>query len=110
MNYIEYMSGGGTTDSTYYKEVPLEEKWGPKSTLTLKRNNWIKAIRDVILQAKNTNAEANPVAPVSSESHNATDLHSVNNQRWFYPDKTITTINRMADIILPNFMGNKPRS
>ena len=48
MNYIEYMSGGGTTDSTYYKEIPLEEKWGPKSTLTLKRNNWIKAIRDVI--------------------------------------------------------------
>ena len=110
MNYIEYMSGGGTTDSTYYKEVPLEEKWGPKSTLTLKRNNWIKAIRDAILQAKNANAEANPVAPVSSESNNVTDLHSVNKQRWFYPDKTITTINRITDIILPNFMGNKPRT
>lgn len=110
MNYIEYMSGGGTTDSTYYKEIPLEEKWGPKSTLTLKRNNWIKAIRDAILQAKNANAEANSVASVSSESNNAANLHSGNNQRWFYPGKTITTIDRMADIILPNFMGNKPRS
>lgn len=110
MNYIEYMSGGGTTDSTYYKEIPLEEKWGPESTLTLKRNNWIKAIRDAILQAKNANVEANPVASVSSESNNADNLHSVNNQRWFYPDKTITTINRITDIILPNFMGNKSRS
>ena len=43
MNYIDYMSGGGATDSTYYKDIPLDEKWGPKSTLTLKRNNWIKA-------------------------------------------------------------------
>ena len=110
MNYIEYMSGGGGVDSTYYKEVPLEEKWGPKSTLTLKRNNWIKAIRDAILQAKNTNVEANPVASVSSESNNAADLHSIDKQRWFYPDKTITTINRITDIILPNFMGNKPRT
>ena len=110
MNYIEYMKSGGATDSTYYKEVPLEEKWGPKSTLTLKRNNWIKAIRDAILQAKNANAEANSVASVSSESDNAANLHSINNQRWFYPDKTITTINRITDIILPNFMGNKPRT
>lgn len=110
MNYIKYMSGGGTTDSTYYKEIPLEEKWGPKSTLTLKRNNWIKAIRDAILQSKNANAEVTPVASVSSESSNATNLHSINNQRWFYPDKTITTINRITDIILPNFMGNKPRT
>ena len=110
MNYIEYMQSGGGADSTYYKEIPLEEKWGPKSTLTLKRNNWIKAIRDASLQAKNANVEANPVAPVSSESNNATDLHSVSKQRWFYPDKTITTINRMADIILPNFVGNKSRS
>jgi hypothetical protein len=100
------MSGGGA----YYKEVPLEEKWGPKSTLTLKRNNWIKVIRDAILQAKNANAEANSVASVSSESNNAADLHSVNNQRWFYPDKTIATINRITDIVLPNFMGNKLRS
>ena len=104
------MRDGGATDSTYYKEVPLEEKWGPKSTLTLKRNNWIKAIRDAILQAKNANAEANSVASVSPESNNVADLHSVNNQRWFYPDKTITTINRISDIILPNFMGNKPRT
>lgn len=110
MNYIEYMSGGGTTDSTYYKEVPLEEKWGSKSTLTLKRNNWIKAIRDAILQAKNANAEANSVASVSSESNNATNLHSINNQRWFYPDKTIATINSIADIILPNSVGNKSRT
>ena len=110
MNYIEYMSDGGTTYSTYYKEIPLEEKWGPKSTLTLKRNNWIKGIRDAILQAKNANAEANSVASVSSESNNAADLYSSNNQRWFYPDKTITTINRITDIILPNFMGNKPRT
>ena len=110
MNYIEYMKDGGATDSTYYKEVPLEEKWGPRSTLTLKRNNWIKAIRDAILQAKNANAEANSVASVSSESDNAANLHSINNQRWFYPDKTITTINRITDIILPNFMGNKPRT
>jgi hypothetical protein len=36
MNYIEYMKDGGETDGTYYKEIPLEEKWGPKSTLTLK--------------------------------------------------------------------------
>jgi hypothetical protein len=104
------MGGGGTTDSTYYKEIPLEEKWGPKSTLTLKRNNWIKAIQDAILQAKNANVEVNPVASVSSESNNAADVHSGNNQRWFYPDKTITTINRITDIILPNFMGNKSRS
>lgn len=104
------MKSGGGTDSAYYKEIPLEEKWGPKSTLTLKRNNWIKAIRDAILQAKNANVEANSVASVSSESNNATDLHSSNNQRWFYPDKTITTINRITDIILPNFMGNKPRT
>ena len=110
MNYIEYMSGGGTTDSTYYKEVPVEEKWGPNSTLTLKRNNWIKAIRDAILQSKNANAEVNSVASVSSESNNAADLHSVNKQRWFYPDKTITTINRITDIILPNFRGNKSRT
>ena len=110
MNYIEYMKSGGEADSTYYKEIQLEEKWGPKSTLTLKRNNWIKAIRDAILQAKNANAEVNPVASVSSESNNAADLHSANNQRWFYPDKTITTINRITDIILPNFMGNKPRT
>lgn len=110
MNYIEYMKDGGTTDSTYYKEVSIEEKWGPKSTLTLKRNNWIKAIRDAILQAKNANVEVNPVASVSSEPNNATDLHSVNKQRWFYPDKTITTINRITDIILPDFMGNKPRT
>lgn len=110
MNYIEYMSDGGTTDSTYYKEVPVEEKWGPNSTLTLKRNNWIKAIRDAILQAKNANVEVTPVASVSPESNNAADLHPVNKQRWFYPDKTITTINRVADIILPNIMGNKSRS
>lgn len=110
MNYIEYMKGGGATDSTYYKEIPLEEKWGPKSTLTLKRNNWIKAIRDAILQAKNANAEVNSVASVSSEPNNAADLHFVNNQRWFYPDKTITTINRITDIILPNSMGNKSRT
>lgn len=109
MNYIDYMSGGGAADSTYYKETPLEKKWGPESTLTLKRNNWIKAIRDVILQAKNTNAEATPVATVSSESNNVGDLSSVNKQRWLYPDKTITTINRITDIILPNFMGNKSR-
>lgn len=105
MNYIEYMKSGGEIDSIYYKEIPLEEKWGPKSTLTLKRNNWINAIRDAILQAKNANAEANSVASVSSESNNAADLHSSNNQRWFYPDKTITTINRIADIILPQFYG-----
>lgn len=110
MNYIEYMKGGDATDSTYYKEIPLEEKWGPKSTLTLKRNNWIKAIRDAILQAKNANAEANLVASVSSEPNNAANLHSVNNQRWFYPDKTITTINSITDIILPNSMGNKSRT
>ena len=109
MNYIEYMRGGGASDSTYYKEISLEKKWGPESTLTLKRNNWIKAIRDAILQAKNANAETNSVASVSSELNNAADLHSGNNQRWFYPDKTITTINRITDIILPNFMGNKPR-
>lgn len=42
MNYIDYMSGGGAADSTYYKDIPLDEKWGPKSTLTLKRNNWRK--------------------------------------------------------------------
>lgn len=42
MNYIDYMSGGGAADSTYYKDIPLDEKLGPKSTLTLKRNNWIK--------------------------------------------------------------------
>lgn len=110
MNYIEYMSGGGASDNTYYKEIPLEKKWGSESTLTLKRNNWIKAIRDAILQAKNANAEANSVASVSSEPNNATDLHSVNKQRWFYPDKTITTINRITDIILPNFMGNQSRT
>lgn len=110
MNYIEYMSGGGATDSTYYTDTPIQEMWGPESTLTLKRNNWIKAIRDAILQAKNANVEVNPVASVSSESNNVADLHSVNKQRWFYPDKTITTINRMADIILPNFMDNKSRS
>ena len=110
MNYIEYMDQGGATDSTYYKEIPLEEKWGPKSTLTLKRNNWIKAIRDAILQAKNSNAEANSVASVSSESNNAADLHSGDNQRWFYPNKTITTINRITDITLPNFMDNKSRT
>lgn len=109
MNYIEYMRGGGASDSTYYKEISLEKKWGPESTLTLKRNNWIKAIRDAILQAKNTNAETTPVVAVSSESNNVADLHSVNKQRWLYPDKTITTINRITDIILPNFMGNKPR-
>lgn len=110
MNYIEYMKGGGATDSTYYKEIPLEEKWGPKSTLTLKRNNWIKAIRDAILQAKNANVEVDPVASISSESNNTADLHSGNNQRWFYPDKTIATINRITDIILPNSMGNKSRT
>lgn len=110
MNYIEYMSGGGTTDSTYYKEIPLKEKWGPKSTLTLKRNNWIKAIRDAIVQVKNSNAETTPVAAVSSELNNVGDLYSVNKQRWLYPDKTITTINRIADIILPNVVGNKPRT
>lgn len=42
MNYIDYMSGGGATDSTYYQDIPLDEKWGLKSTLTLKRNNWRK--------------------------------------------------------------------
>lgn len=110
MNYIEYMSGGGNADSTYYTDTPIKEMWGPKSTLTLKRNNWIKAIRDAILQAKNANVEANPVASVSSESNNAPDLHSVDRQRWFYPDKTITTINRITDIILSNTMGNKPRA
>lgn len=109
MNYIEYMKSGGTSDNAYYKEIPLEEKWGPKSTLTFKRNNWIKAIRDVVLQAKNANAKANSMASVSSESNNATDLHSVNKQRGFYPDKTIATINRITDIILPNFVGNKSR-
>lgn len=104
------MKSGGASDSTYYKEDKLKEKWGPESTLTLKRNNWIKAIRDAILQAKNSNAEATPVATVSSESNNVGDLSSVNKQRWLYPDKTITTINRITDIILPNFMGNKPRT
>lgn len=29
MNYIDYMSGGGTADSTYYQDIPLDEKWGP---------------------------------------------------------------------------------
>lgn len=110
MNYIEYMSDGGGVDSTYYTDTSIEEKWGPKSTLTLKRNNWIKAIRDAILQAKNANVEVNPVASVSSESNNAANLHPVNKQRWFYPDKTITTINRITDIILPNIMGNKQRT
>ena len=82
MNYIEYMKSGGATDSTYYTDEPLEEKWGgPKSTLTLKRNNWIKAGRDTILQAKNANAEVNPVASVSSKSNNADNLYSVNKQR-----------------------------
>ena len=109
MNYIEYMSDGGAIDSIYYTDTPIKEMWGPQSTLTLKRNNWIKAIRDAILQVKNANVEVNPVASVSSESNNADDLHSVNKQRWFYPDKTITTTNRVADLILPNFMGNKSR-
>ena len=92
------------------KRFHLKKNGAPKSTLTLKRNNWIKAIRDAILQAKNANVEASSVASVSSESNNATDLHSSNNQRWFYPDKTVTTINRITDIILPNFMGDKSRT
>lgn len=110
MNYIDYMSGGGTADSTYFKDIPLDEKWGPKSTLTLKRNNWIKAIRDAILQAKNSNAEAASVAASSSEPNSAVDLHSVDKQRWFYPDKTISTINRIPGLIMSSFVGNKPRT
>lgn len=27
MNYIDYMSGGGAADSTYFKDIPLDEKW-----------------------------------------------------------------------------------
>ena len=104
------MKSGGASDSTYYKEIPLKQQWGTESTLTFKRNNWIKAIRDAILQAKNANVEANIVAPVSSESNNVGNLHSVNKQRWFYPDKTIATINNITDIILPNIVGNKPRT
>lgn len=110
MNYIDYMSGGGTADSTYFKDIPLDEKWGPKSTLILKRNNWIKAIIDAILQAKNSNAEAASVAASSSEPNNAADLHSVDKQRWFYPDKTISTINRIPGLIMSSFVGNKPRT
>lgn len=110
MNYIDYMSGGDTADSTYYKDIPLDEKWGPKSTLTLKRNNWIKAIKDAILQAKNSNAETASVAASSSEPNNAADLHSVDKQRWFYSDKTISTINRIPGLIMSSFVGNKPRT
>ena len=83
---------------------------GPKSTLTLKRNNWIKAIRDAILQAKNSNAEAASVAASSSELNNAADLHSINKQRGLYPDKTISTINRIPDIIMSSLVGNKSRT
>lgn len=101
---------GGTTDSTYYKDIPLDEKWGPKSTLILKRNNWIKAIRDAILQAKNSNAETASVDTSSLEPNNTTDLHSVNKQRWFYPDKTISTINRIPDLIMSSLVGNKSRT
>ena len=83
---------------------------GPKSTLILKRNNWIKAIRDAILQTKNSNAEAASVAASSSEPNNASDLHSVDMQRWFHPYKTISTINRIPGLILSNFVGNKQRT
>lgn len=35
MNYIDYMSGGGATDSTYYQDIPLDEKWGGVLNLLL---------------------------------------------------------------------------
>lgn len=40
MNYIDYMSGGGSADSTYYKDIPLDEKWGFKELSWRKEELW----------------------------------------------------------------------
>lgn len=40
MNYIDYMPGGGTADSTYYKDIPLDEKWGFKELSWRKEELW----------------------------------------------------------------------
>ncbi len=77
MNYIEYMSGGGNVDSVYVKYIPLQTV-GPKSSLTLKRNKWLKAIRDAAVQNKTNNAQNPSVATSSPESNNVNDVFVVN--------------------------------
>ena len=75
MNYIEYMDQGGLTQNATYTN--LQNKVGPQSNLFLKRNNWIKAFRDAILQIKNKHTKNNSVVTNSTESNSSISIPTV---------------------------------
>lgn len=76
----------------------MQNKVGPSSTLFLKRNNWIKAIRDAILQIKNTNAKNNTVATTNTKSSTNGNVSTVNNiadYHYTYPANNNSVISRV---------------
>lgn len=108
MNYIEYMSGGGNVDSTYVKYIPLQTV-GPKSSLTLKRNNWLKAIKDAIVQNQTNNAQNTSVATPSSESNNGNNLPFVNTSAG-RPGQYLSALAGLAGSGMYNIISHKQRS
>ena len=103
MNYIEYMDQGGLTQNATYTN--LQNKVGPSSNLFLKRNNWINAIRDAILQIKNTNAKNNTVATANTKSSTNGNVSTVNNTAdypYTYPANHNSVISRV-----PRPLGNE---
>ncbi len=76
----------------------MQNKVGPSSHLFLKRNNWIKAIRDAILQIKNTNAKNNTVATTNTKPTINGDVSTVNSTTdypYTYPANNNSVISRV---------------
>jgi len=113
MNYIEYMksgtAGGGIQDSTeYVQHIPLET-YGPESSLTLKRNNWFKAIRDAVVQFKNNNAKYSPVVTNGTQSNNDNSLFTVDNTGKIHPARIASSSAGIAGLVLYDFINNQSR-
>ena len=120
MNYIDYMSGGGATDSTQYipglKQVARFERkvFQPDAASLVPQGIYIRDFtyghNTTPIQTKNTNVESNSTSTASTESSTSKLSNLFNNlsNKLSYNNIGVGTaglIHRMFDIV-----GNKPRT
>lgn len=77
MNYIKYMSGGGSTEGAYTTITNLIEKTGIPSSMKKTNHQIIKAVYDALQKFKVANVKNTPVVTSGNESDNDSNLLDV---------------------------------
>ena len=77
MNYIEYMSGGGSAEGKYTIPIDLLEKTGIPSSMQKTNHQILTPTYDAIQKFKTSNAKNTPVVASGAEPDNDSNLLTV---------------------------------